>query len=311
MPEECSNASTTTTSKFVYISAAIEGCTITIARRNLDYETGLDEYFWEPDYTLAGSTGFLLWPGSWVVIDLLRGRLGQLLRGKRLVELGSGTGLAGLCAAAAGAHVLLTDLPSVLHGILDANVARNARSSASSSDQSTSASPAPDTPAGVRYPDSSSQACTSAACGGDSRTSAAKPWAGSVPVGTCGGTATTMPLDWSVPLGQQLSAPAARGNNPSTTDYILACDVVWLKELLHPMRDVVVQLLNQNPAAICLLAFLDRAKSDSQAFTSYGEVVKVFEEAGCAQQLYHSQQVEVEGETLQARVLEISLTKAI
>ena len=34
-----------------------------------------------------------IWEGSWVMIDLLKGQLGDDLRGKRVVELGSGTGL--------------------------------------------------------------------------------------------------------------------------------------------------------------------------------------------------------------------------
>lgn len=42
-----------------------------------------------------------------------------------MVELGAGTGLGGLCAAAVGAHVLLTDVPSVVWGMLQGNIERN------------------------------------------------------------------------------------------------------------------------------------------------------------------------------------------
>ena len=47
------------------------------------------------------------------------------LAGRRVLEIGSGTGVAGITAAAMGAHVMLTDVPEVLP-LLRENAARNA-----------------------------------------------------------------------------------------------------------------------------------------------------------------------------------------
>lgn len=47
------------------------------------------------------------------------------VKGKKVIELGCGTGVAGLAAALQGAHVLLTDLPSVVEGAVQRNISRN------------------------------------------------------------------------------------------------------------------------------------------------------------------------------------------
>ena len=169
-----------TESPHVIVSAQVAGTAITVARKNLDYEEAeLDTYLFEPDYTIAGSTGFLLWPGTFVLIDLLNaGDLAARLHGRKVMELGSGTGLAGLCAAAAGSSVLMTDLPSVVHGILDANTKRNGASGH---------------PAGI-------DACDPSSAG----FSASEPWLGSLAIGSRGGSACCAALDWSEPLKPQV-----------------------------------------------------------------------------------------------------------
>lgn len=240
------------------------------------------------------AAGFLLWPGTWVLLELLRGtrpdapQLSQLLHGKRVLELGSGTGLAGLCAAAAGAHVLMTDLPSVVNGILTGNVKRN------------DAQAQPPSSSAVQQPGGATSTAPSACQG---------PWPGATPVGLQGGSATAMPIDWSEPLAAQLDAAAStRGLDASTADVLLACDVVWLQELLEPFRDTVVGLLKRcRPGTPFLLTFIDRAKSGSDQFSSRQQVTELFSGVGCAISVYHTQMADVDGEQQRADVLEVKL----
>jgi len=66
-------------------------------------------------------TGSTVWPAAELLVELCP----RHVKGKRVLELGSGTGLLGIVAAASGASaVTLTDLPSILT-LLKANVARN------------------------------------------------------------------------------------------------------------------------------------------------------------------------------------------
>lgn len=59
----------------------------------------------------TGGHGKDVWNGAPVLARFLEG---EALRGKRVLELGAGTGLTGIAAAAMGAHVLLTDMPCLL-----------------------------------------------------------------------------------------------------------------------------------------------------------------------------------------------------
>ena len=63
---------------------------------------------------LCNDTGGDAWKGSWALATLLNLRRAQLT-GKRVLELGSGTGLLGIsCALSGASSVIVTDLPYVL-----------------------------------------------------------------------------------------------------------------------------------------------------------------------------------------------------
>mmetsp|Transcript_8630 Transcript_8630/g.13638 ORF Transcript_8630/g.13638 Transcript_8630/m.13638 type:complete len:187 (-) Transcript_8630:870-1430(-) len=67
------------------------------------------------------ATSGLVWPVTFRLADLYSRRRGlPSLLGARVVEIGAGTGLLGIAAAARGADVVLTDLPNVV-----ANIQRN------------------------------------------------------------------------------------------------------------------------------------------------------------------------------------------
>ena len=78
--------------------------------------------------TLGGTdplgTACTVWRGGERLVELLQSKR-ELVAGKRIVELGSGTGIAGLACAALGAgRVVLTDLAENLP-LLERNAARN------------------------------------------------------------------------------------------------------------------------------------------------------------------------------------------
>jgi len=67
---------------------------------------------------------FQLWPAATGMCRYLENAYGDALRGARVLELGAGTGMAGVMAGRFGARVTLTDLPHVLPN-LQSNVDLN------------------------------------------------------------------------------------------------------------------------------------------------------------------------------------------
>ena len=64
-------------------------------------------------------TGLTLWDGAIVLAKLLEQRFPAGMAGLRVVEVGAGTGAAGIAAAMLGARALLTDLPYALDNLRD------------------------------------------------------------------------------------------------------------------------------------------------------------------------------------------------
>jgi len=73
----------------------------------------------------AEDVAFLVWEGAIVLANYLEQY--EFISNKRCIELGSGTGLLGICAALLGADVVVTDLEKVV-SFMEENVARNCSS---------------------------------------------------------------------------------------------------------------------------------------------------------------------------------------
>lgn len=263
---------------------------------------GIDTSFFEPDYTVAAATAELIWEGSWTMIELLRDELAPRVEGgRRVVELGSGTGLLGLCAAAVGGHVLLTDIAAVAKTSLKQNVLLNSSSSSSNAESAGSSStsggsssgaaaagaadsgaPSADAPAAA----SSVSSVVDGVDGGTVSTpgeDAGESWAEAVPVGVHGGSASAAALDWTVPVTDQ-TAP----NDPRNADLLIACECVWLEELAGPFVDTIFELMQGPKSPACLLCYRDRSNAASATFAGMGHVVGLFEARGCTVKMLHS-----------------------
>ena len=228
---------------FVMVQAVVQGTCVSVQRKDLEgEEEWQDENFFDAEYSIAASTGMLMWEGSWAAVELLRDPqswLTQLLHGKRVVELGAGIGLLGLCSAVVGAHVLLTDVAPVVDSVLRPNIVAN----------------------GSQVVDTEGLAMGTGA------------WEGAVRVGQ--GSASAQGLNWLTPLEEQ-STPL----DPRDADIILAAECVWLSELVQPFVHTVLGLLGGG-AAVCVLAFRERSVESSTTFCSGATVISAFEDAGC------------------------------
>ena len=198
-----------------------------------------------------------VWDGTAVLLKLLHSAEAARLAGQRVLELGSGTGLAGLVAAHLGAHVLLTDVRSVT-SLLQRNVAANAPASPAAAPPASSGSACPDT------------AAASSRC-----------WKGATSVGA--GSAAVAALDWTGSVSDQLGNAA---QDFEQLGLVIACEVLWLEELVQPFVQTLAQLLkqanrNHHGAAKCLMSYTHRGHAESKTFTCKQRVLACMQAHGC------------------------------
>jgi len=182
------------------------------------------------------------------------------------VELGSGTGLVGLAAAASGAHVLLTDVPVTLSGATSVSLAYNVANGGAAADGS-------DVDGAGDAPKSSA------------------PWVGAVCLGR--GTAAVAPLDWTKPLKSQ-----GGGQDLSSTEVVLACETCFLSELLEPFMQTLAGLSAGPQSPTAFIAYVERVDGESPmsgVFTTRHDVECAFNAHGLAYSVFHEGPLERHG----------------
>lgn len=180
----------------------------------------VDPNFFDTGYTLAGATGWQVWPGSRLLVETLTWpqpsldgrRLEQiqefLANGANVLELGAGVGMVGCCLANAGANVLLTDLPTLVDHCIRPNLLLNQHVNTNGKHCSNGR------PSWLEDPDA-------------------------VPVGK--GWVSAAALDWSRPVKEQLTSLQRR-----SIDYVVASDCVWLVSMLEGLFGTVESLFEES-----------------------------------------------------------------
>jgi predicted nicotinamide N-methyase len=233
--------------------------------------SSVDRNMFDKGYTLAGSTGFCVWAGARFIVEALvvhtdmckvinnnntrdpldpLGRWHNCIRnGGRVLELGSGVGFLGISLAWAGAEVLLTDLPTLVHNAIRPNLQRNSKLFSQQHQRQHKQQNQEETPpllsgdgvvpplwltSNIRKSISHNSCSTDGYIEETSSTMLEEP---AYRIGR--GWASTTPLDWSVHVMEQLSRTQL-----NSIDVIVASDCAWLASMLDMLLDTVEALFD-------------------------------------------------------------------
>lgn len=104
------------------VELTVDGRTWTVRHTGAVISRDEERVFLEGEATTARPYGLVLWPSS---IALAHEVAARGLAGRRVLELGAGTGLPGIVAASTGARVVQTDRQRLVLQVCAENAARN------------------------------------------------------------------------------------------------------------------------------------------------------------------------------------------
>jgi predicted nicotinamide N-methyase len=225
-----------------------------------DDDYTVDPHFFDEGYSMAGKTGFKVWTGSRLLVETLiwphsndcerlREIQNILRKGAKVVELGAGVGVVGTYLAASGSQVLITDLPTLVENAIDDNLERNKDITLDDNDNANNCNSCPKwlRPHGFKL---------------------GRGWVNS------------SAIDWAHPLEDQLTEEQS-----TCVDFIVASDVVFLKEMLNYLFDTVAALFESSIASSpsFILSFQRRDAKDgeeSKAFTTVNGILQAVQDRG-------------------------------
>jgi len=219
--------------------------------------TGVDPFFFDKGYTLAGKTGFQVWSGTRLLIESLLFpllddndqlvKIQKSLSTKKIIELGAGVGVVGTAMAFSGCQVLLTDLPTLVEHSLLPNLICNREN-----ERGIKSTKEPrwlhKASHNMRFEENEDNENVV------------------FPIGNNGGWASITTIDWTEPLNEQVSSI-------TSLDWIVASDCVWLVSMLESLLNTVDSLFRKNHNARLLLSFQRRESTDRSRFSSVSSIV--------------------------------------
>lgn len=284
-----------------------------------------------------------VWDGTWSLLRLLQQPVAQHIKGLKVLELGSGTGLAGLFAAHLGASILLTDVASNVQ-LLQSNIQANAAQAhcghnpalpipATRSEQGAGCRPddAADMLAAVlQKADTSAQddgriagakglvipaqnpraqtrtsPCTAVAETADGERGMRTNWTGAMSIGH--GSAAAASLDWTETIDSQLRDS---GNDPRDAEAVMACEVLWLAELVDPFVSTLAQVMAGPHRPTCFMTYTDRGTPQSQTFAHCGMVLQAFQAHGLqVEEVESLQSTTADGEPVYAWIVTLAVLR--
>ena len=277
-----------------------------IVNKEDTYDGPSDPFFFEKGFYLEAKTGFQVWPGSRLMVEvftcssssagdheevhgMMKHLKDQLSLGGRLnvLEVGAGIGVVGSCLAAAGANVLITDLPVLVKHGIGPNLRRNGRANSIRIDD------------GEEECDHRQQLCPKFlidTCA--SETTATDDTASLDAVKLGKGWAKSAVLDWFKPVEGQLPL-----STTSDIDVIVACDCIFLRKLADPLLTTIATIFEHSSAKNPKFFFTFQRRNMLGLFIQLEELLDMIEERGWSVECVAWRDVEVEDDGIHQNYL--------